>query len=62
VADKNGGADRSRLKGFLKPFGGTGSRNVSPRNKVVDSYVYGMDKRVSPENHVVKSRIDPSED
>lgn len=34
---------------------------ISPRNRLVSSYLYGFDEKVSPNNHLVSASIEPNE-
>jgi hypothetical protein len=60
MADQDS-SGHSTMRGFLKPFSTLSNKNVSPANKVARSYVFSMERRVSPRNHVVKGRIDSPE-
>lgn len=58
ISGKGEGATyRSSFRALIKPIYDPGSDHVSPNNKLVNSYIYGTDQRVSPRNHISNSKL-----
>lgn len=48
---------RNGFRAILKPLYTRRMENVSPNNKMVNSYIYGTERKISPRNHLVMSDL-----